>query len=132
MIAPLFGKSPFELFEEASKGDKGSILKLIQLDKSFIGSDWSMKEIKRAHLSGDQKYFKKLSKALTTNSFKPAKKNLKLCFALIFGWEDGFDKLSNDEILEFVKDLGIYDGDDPDTLYREIKRLGLRKKAKKK
>lgn len=131
LIAALWGESPFELFDKAIKGDQDSILKLIQLDKSLIQSDWSMREIKKAQLAGDQDYFKKLSKAITANPFKPHKVNLKLSFVLVFGWEMDLGKLSNDEILEFVKDLGIYEGDDPDSLYREIKRLGLRKRTKR-
>ncbi len=131
LIAALWGESPFKLFDKAKNGGKDSILKLIQLDKSLIQSDWSMREIKKAQLAGDQEYFKKLSKAITTNPFKPHKVNLKLSFVLVFGWEMELGKLSNDEILEFVKDLGIYEGDDPDSLYREIKRLSLRKRTKK-
>lgn len=131
-IAALFGKSPFILFESAKNGNHDAILKLIQLDKSLIGADWSMREIKKAHLSGNQEYFKKLAKALTTSPFKPKKTNPKLSIVLVFGWEMGLGKLSNDEILELVKDLGIYEGDDPDTLYREIKRLGLRKRTQEK
>jgi hypothetical protein len=131
MIAGLFGKSPFVLFEEAKSGNRDSILKLIQLDKTFTGADWSMREIKKAHLSGDQEYFNKLAKALAKNPFASKKTNLKLCFVLVFGWEMELGKLSNDEILGFVKELGIYEGDDPDTLYREIKRLGLKKRTQK-
>jgi len=128
-ISAIFGKSPFELFEEANKGNRDSILKLIQLDKSFIGTDWAMREIKRAQLSGDQDYFKDLSKAIAANPFKSKKANLKLCFVLVFGWEMGLGKLSNEEILDFVKELDIYGGDDSGSLYKEIHRLGLRKRG---
>jgi hypothetical protein len=131
VIAAIFGKMPFELFTNAKKGDRDSILKLIQLDKSLIQSDWSMKEIKKAQLSGDQEYFKKLAKAITAAPFKSKKLNIKLSMVLVFGWEMGLSKLSNLEILEFVNELGVYEGDDPDSLYREVKRLGLRKRAKK-
>jgi len=130
-IAALFGESPFALFEKAKSGDKDSILKLIQLDKSLIQSDWSMKEIKKAQLSGDQEYFKKLSKAIATNPYKAKKVNLKLSLVLVFGWDEGLKELTNIELFEFVKKLGIYGSDDPDSLYREIKRLGLRKRIKK-
>ncbi|CCQ90696.1 hypothetical protein NITGR_360034 [Nitrospina gracilis 3/211] len=131
MIASLFGKNPFVLFEEAKNGNRDSILNLIQLDKSFIEAEWSMREIKKAQLAGDQKYFEKISKAFKTDPFKPKKRNLKLTFVLVFGWEMGLDKLSNDEILDFVKDLGVYGGDDSDSLYKEIQRLGLRKRINK-
>jgi hypothetical protein len=131
VTAALFGQMPFDLFANAKNGDKDSILKLIQLDKSLIQSDWSMREIKKAQLSGDKEYFKKLAKAITTDPFKSKKLNLKLTLVLVFGWEMGLSKLSNLEILEFVHDLGVYESDDPDSLYREIKRLGLRKRVKK-
>ncbi len=126
--AALFGKSPFALFESAQNGDQDAILKLIQLDKSLIDSDWSMREIKKAQLSGDMDYFKKLSKAITKDSFKAKKRNLKLTLVLVFGWELGLNKLSNEEILDVVQDLNIYTSNDSDSLYREIKRLGLRKR----
>lgn len=126
----LFGESPSELFIKAKNGDQGSILKLIQLDKSLIESDWSMREIKKAQLSGDKDYFKKLSKVMIKNSFKPLKKNLKLSLVLVYGWELGLNKLSNEEILDLVIELGVYKGNDADSLYREIKRLGLKKRKK--
>lgn len=40
-------------------------------------------------------------------------------------------KLSNEEILDLVIELGIYEGNDADTLYREGKRLGLKKRKQK-
>lgn len=131
LCSSLFGESPSELFKKAKHGDQGSILKLIQLDKSLIESDWSMREIKKAQLSGDKDYFKKLSKVITKDSFKPIKKNLKLSMVLVYGWELGLNKLSNEEILDLVIELGIYEGNDADTLYREVKRLGLKKRKQK-
>ena len=127
-MTALFGKLPFELYEEARQGNRDSIFKLIQVDKSFVGTDWSMREIKKAQLSGNQKFFNELAKALQKNPFASSKTNLKLCFVLVFGWGMGLGKLSNDEILDFVKELGIYGGDDSDSLYKEIHRLGLRKR----
>ena len=132
ICAAIFGESPFELFKKAETGDQNSILKLIQLDKSLIESDWSMKEIKKAHLSGDKEYFKKLSKAIASDSFKPKKKNLKLTLALIYGWELGLNNLTNEEIFDVVKELGIYGSNAPDSLNREINRLGLVKRDLKK
>lgn len=131
LCVAIFGESPINLFKNAKKGDQEAILQLIQLDKSLIESNWSMKEIKRAHLSGDKGYFKRLSKALISDSFKPKKKNLKLTLVLVYGWELGLNKLTNQEIFEFVKDLGIYGSDDPDSLNRELNRLGLRKRNRK-
>jgi hypothetical protein len=131
VIAAIFGKMPFELFESAKNGDRASIFKLIQLDKSLIQSDWSMREVKKAQLSGDKEYFKKLAKAISTDPFKSKKVNIKLSIVLVFGWKMGLGKLSNLKILELVNELGVYEGEDPDSLYREIKRLGLRKRVKK-
>jgi hypothetical protein len=131
LCSALFGESPFELFKKAKNGDQSSILKLIRLDKSLIESDWSMREIKKAQLSGDKDYFKQLSKVLIKDSFKSIKKNLKLSMVLVCGWELGLNKLSNEEILDLVIQLGVYEGTDADTLYREIKRLGLKKRKQK-
>ena len=50
---------------------------------------------------------------------------------LVYGWELGLNKLSNEEILDLVIELGVYKGNDADSLYREIKRLGLKKRKQK-
>lgn len=131
LCSALFGEPPSELFKKAKNGDREAILKLIQLDKSLIESDWSMREIKSAQLSADKDFFKELSKAITKDSFKAKKRNLKLTLVLVFGWELGLNKLSNEEILNLVVELGIYKGNDDETLYREIKRLGLKKRKQK-
>ncbi|MGP0628668.1 hypothetical protein ACTRW9_03080 [Nitrospina sp. 32_T5] len=131
LCAAIFGENPLELFIKAKKGDRESILKVIQLDKSLIGSNWSMKEIKKAQLSGDQEYFDQLSKAVKTKPFSPKKKNVKLALVLVFGWEMGLKELTNEEIFDLVKELGIYGSDDPGSLHREMNRLGLRKRGKK-
>lgn len=131
LCAAIFGENPLELFKKAKKGDRESILKVIQLDKSLIGSNWSMKEIKKAQLSGDQEYLDQLSKAVKTKPFAPKKKNLKLTLVLIFGWEMGLKELTNEEIFDLAKELGIYGSDDPGSLHREMNRLGLRKRERK-
>ncbi|MCF8721774.1 hypothetical protein [Nitrospina gracilis] len=131
LCAAIFGENPLELFKKAKSGDRKSILKVIQLDKSLIGSNWSMKEIKKAQLSGDQEYFDQLSKAIKTKPFTPKKKNIKLTLFLVFGWEMGLKELTNEEIFDLVKELGIYGSDDPGSLHREMNRLGLRKRGRK-
>jgi hypothetical protein len=126
----LFGTTGNDLLEKAKSGDRKSILKLIQLDKNFIHEEWSAIELRKAQLSGDEKYLKDLAKAITTDALNPKKKNPKLTYILMMGWKLGLNKLTNPEIFEYVKDIGLYGSEDPDSLYREIKRLKLRKRKK--
>ena len=124
----LFGENLAVLLKKARGGDRKSILKLIQVDKSLIQTSWSMREIRLAQLSDDKKYFKALAKALG-DTFAPKKRNYQLSLILAFFWEPGLNKLSTDEICDLVTDLGIFNGSS-DTLYKEIQRLKLRKGRK--
>jgi hypothetical protein len=126
----LFGTTGNDLLEKARSGHRKSILKLIQLDKNFIHEEWSAIELRKAQLSGDEKYLKDLAKAITGDALNPKKKNPRLTYILMMGWNLGLNKLANSEIFEYVKDIGLYGSEDPDSLYREIKRLKLRKRKK--
>jgi hypothetical protein len=81
LLGVVHGENPFELFKKSQKGERESILKVIQVDKSLIGTDWSMREIKKAHLSGEEEYLNKLSKAISTKPLTPQKKDIKLSFS---------------------------------------------------
>ena len=97
------------------------------MDKSLVGTDWSMREIKKAHLSGDEDYFNQLSKAIATKPFTPKKKDLKLSFFLLYGWEMGLNELTNLEIFDLARELDIYESEDPGSLDKLIYRWALRK-----
>ncbi|QPJ65376.1 MAG: hypothetical protein G3M78_08220 [Candidatus Nitrohelix vancouverensis] len=116
------------LFSKAKNGDRDSILKLIQIDKSLITAEWSAKEIRKAQMSGDLAYLKKLSKALSKDALVSSKRNVQLTCVLVLGWELGLKNLKNSELFDYIKSLGIYGSDDPGSLYTEIKRLKLRKR----
>ena len=118
------------VLKKAEQGDRKAILKLIQFDKSLIGAEWSQLELRKAQLSGDLEYFKQVAKAIKKPSLTPIKDNMKLTMILIISWDWGLKNLTNREIFDYVtNDLKIYGSDDPDSLYRQIKRLKLRKKT---
>ncbi len=123
----LFGERSDQVLNKARNGDRESILKLIQLDKSLISAEWSAKELRKAQLTGDFEYFREVSKVMAKDPFKPSKKNSKMVCFLVMGWPMGLNKLTNVEVFEYIKDIGLYGSEDPDSLYREIKRLKLRK-----
>ena len=132
LLPALFGKSLADLLNGAKNGNRDYILKLIQVDKSFIGTKWALKEIRRAQLSGDFKFLKDLAKNIRKDAWNNNKrKNLELGFVLSCGWEMGLKKLKLSELHDLVMDLGVYEYDDTDSLYREIKRLELRKREPK-
>ena len=126
LLGAVHGKNPFELFKKAQKGERKSILNVIQVDKSLIGTDWSMREIKKAQLAGDEDYLNKLSKAISTKPYTPQKKDIKLSFFLLYGWESGLNELTGLEIFDIAKELDIYESDDPGSLDKLIYRWGLR------
>lgn len=127
LFPALFGEHFANLIKKAKSDDRDSILKLVQVDKSFIGKNWALKEVRKAQLSGDTGFLNKLGNALKKHPLKSKKKNLSLSMFLVMGWELGLKKLKINEIHDLVTDMRIYDNDDPDNLYKEIKRLKLRK-----
>jgi hypothetical protein len=127
LLGAVYGENPFKLFKKAEKGERESILKVIQVDKSLIGTEWSMREIKKAHLSGDEDYLNQLSKAIIAKPYTPKKKDLKLSIFLLYGWESGLNELTNLENFDLAKELDIYESDDPGSLDKLIYRWGYRK-----
>ena len=128
LLGAVYGENPFELFKKAQKGERESILKVIQVDKSLIGTDWSMREIKKAQLAGDEEYLNKLAKVVSTKPYTPQKKDIKLTFFLLYGWESGLNELTGLEIFDIAKELDIYESDDPGSLDKLIYRWRLREK----
>ena len=70
----LFGVTLSELLKQAKKGHHESIFKLIQIDKSFIGTRWVLKEIRKAQLSGNFEFLDKLGKNLRKDAWSSNKK----------------------------------------------------------
>lgn len=131
----LFGVSFSELLEKAKKGDHDSIFKLIQIDKSLIGSRWALKEIRKAQLSGDFEFFNKLGRSIKKDAWdknKKKKENMAQRLVLVFCWNLGLNELTHAEIHDFLTDLGICNYEDTDSLSHEIKKLNLKKSEPKK
>jgi len=131
----LFGVTFSELLKKAKKGDHDSIFKLIQIDKSLIGSRWALKEIRKAQLSGDFEFFNKLGKSIKKDAWdrnKKKKENMTQRLILVFCWNLGLNKLTHAEIHDFLTDLGVCDYEDTDSLSHEIKKLNLKKAEPKK
>ncbi len=112
----LFGEKGDQLMRKAENGDREAMLKLIQLDKNLIHEEWSAKELRKAQLSGDDEYLKKLGKAISVDPLNPKKPYPKLRCFLVKGWDWGLNNLTTNEIFEYVKDLGLYGSDDPASL----------------
>ena len=103
----LFRETGDQLLTKAKSGDREAILKLIKLDKNFIHEEWSAIELRKAQLKGDDKYLKDLGKAISADPFNPDENFPKLNCFLVKGWDLGLNQLTNREIYEYVKDLGL-------------------------
>jgi hypothetical protein len=125
----LFGVNFSELLQKAKKGDHESIFKLIQIDKSFIGTRWVLKEIRKAQLSGNFEFLDKLGKNLRKDAWssnKNKKENIGQRLVLVLGWNLGLNKLTHPEIHDLLTDLGVCKYEDTDSLSHELKKLNLR------
>ncbi len=126
----LFGVTLGEILQKAKKGDHESIVRLIQIDKSFIGADWALKEIRKAQMKGDFNFFKLLAdniKKDTWDSNGKKTENMAQRIVLILGWHIGLKDLTHSEVHDFLTALGVCKYDATDSLSREIKNLKLRK-----
>lgn len=132
----IFRKPIFELIEKAKAGNDDCFFKLIQIDKTFVIESWAHERIRKAELQQEEKFFRKLSKALTKNPFQTKKRHIELAFIIYFFWEGYLKNLTYSEIFNVLEELNLYGQKygifDEQSLKRFILRLGLRKRVNKK
>lgn len=119
----VFGKNIFELIQDAKSGNQKSFFKALQIDRSIIESNWAIKMIRKAQLSGDESFFMQMAKAITKQPFKHDKEFTKAIMAVVLFWQFGFNKLTNSEQMELLEECGIRVQDDPEVFRKFVSRL---------
>lgn len=117
------GKYIFNLIREAKKGNQQSFLQALQIDRSILESNWAIKMIRKAQISGDEDFFKKMAKAITKQPFSHDKEFTRAMVVIILFWHLGLNKLTNSERIELLEACGIRVQDDPEVFRRFVNRL---------
>ena len=63
--ALVFEKSLVDLLNEAKNGNEESIFSLLQIDRTVVELDWAQKMIRKAQLTGNESFFKRMAKAIS-------------------------------------------------------------------
>ncbi|MFA4918819.1 MAG: hypothetical protein WC581_06165 [Thermodesulfovibrionales bacterium] len=123
----VFKKQLPELMKAAKGGDEQSFFKILQIDRTAVECKWAKEMIRKAQLAGDEKFFKKMAKAIRTPPLDNRRIYGHIIIVLLLFWRYGFRELENDERIELLEDSGIRVQDDPETFRkfvdREIKPL---------
>ncbi len=100
-------KTLADLKENISKGDEKAILKAVTIDKSYLYLDEVKNKIITAQLSGDNKFFAKLARAIADNPLKRIGQHYKTYSVLKLFWFHGLYRLTNEELYDFLKSCGL-------------------------
>jgi hypothetical protein len=90
-----------------AKGDDKSLFKAITIDKSLLYNRAAKKRIIQAQLSGDNKFFSKLGKAISDNPLQRVGQHGKTYTILSLFWLTGLHKLTAPELHSFLESCGL-------------------------
>ncbi len=114
----VFGRNIYELIKEGKNGNQDSFFKALQIDRTIIESTWAIKMIRKAQLSGDEKFFKRMAKAIAKQPLTHDKEFTRAIMIIILFWHLGLNKLTNSERIELLEECGIRVQDDPESFRR--------------
>jgi len=115
-------KSLDNLIEEARSGNEDSFFNLLQIDRTVVECDWAQKMIRKAQLTGDVKFFKRMAKSISKSPLENAKQFTTARMVIIMFWHLGLKKLKYYEIRKLLKTCGLL-VQDSDAFRRFVQRL---------
>ena len=118
----VFKKQLPELMKAARGEDEESFFKILQIDRTAVECKWAKEMIRKAQLAGDEKFFKKMAKAIRTPPLDNRRIYGQLLIVLLLFWRYGLRELENDELIELLEDSGIRVQDDPETFRKFVER----------
>lgn len=122
ICALVFEKSLTQLLKEAKNGNEDSFFDLLQIDRTVIECDWAQKMIRKAQLKGDDKFFRRMAKAIVKSPLQNAKQFTTARMVIVVFWHLGLRKLKYYEIRRLLKSCGLV-VQDADPFRRFVQRL---------
>lgn len=119
-----------ELVTLAALGDDMSLIRLVELDKTFLTAQFAQKRIRQAQGMEDRDFFKVLSGALLVDAYRENQDEVWLGVACYLLWFLGFERLPKIELYTFLKSGKAMPYRDPESFKRWLTRIGLRRYRK--
>ncbi len=104
----LFHQSLGALVEEVRRGNDEAFFKAVSVDRSILTCPTFAKRLSEAELLNDKSFFIHLRKALKGPSQKNWAAIGDLRYAIVLLMEAGFDKFTDDELISFFVNTGLY------------------------
>jgi hypothetical protein len=119
----VFQESLFELIRKAKEGSEDHFFKLLQIDRSAVDFEWARIMIRKAQMTGNEEFFRKMAKSITSSPLQNAKVYGQVRIVVLLFWSLGLRKLENNELIELLEDCGLRVQDDPESFRKFINRL---------
>jgi hypothetical protein len=111
------------LLKEAKNDSEESFFNLLQIDRTIVECDWAQKMIRKAQLTGDEPFFKRMAKAISKPPLENAKEYTTVRIVILLFWSLGLRKLDYDEMLELIESCGLKLQESPEAFERFVRRL---------
>jgi hypothetical protein len=124
------GYTPRELVALATRGDKQSLMCLVELDKMFLTARFSREWFVSAQSRRDTRFFKRLATSVERDTLKKEMPSARLGIACYLLWFLGFERVGKKRLLSFIESEGLAEYPDPHAFYKYLSRLGIKVRAK--
>jgi len=123
LISMLIDKKSLKtLYEEARNGNENSLLTLLRYDKTLFDHEWFRERILKEMLLRNSIFFEKLGDAVKSEPLVAKHGQVKLKFILLSFWHPVFSKLTYNQQIELLDDIGLEVPFSLDTYKKLIKR----------
>lgn len=112
-----------KLFSEGKDGDEKALFKLLQIDKTATDLDWARRMIRTAQLTGNEKFFKQMAKAIAKSPLDNRKIHAELQMVLLMCWQFGLYRLSDGELINLLETSHLRIQDNQEAFFKYVQRI---------
>ncbi len=117
------GKELRELLKDGKREDENAFFALLQIDRTVIECDWAQKMIRKAQLTADKRFFKRMAKAISTDPLENAKIYGRASIVILLFWKLCLYRLNHRQLIDFLNACGMNVQDSDDAFRKFVSRL---------
>ena len=119
-----------ELLKDGKRGDEKAFFALLQIDRTVVECDWAQKMIRKAQLTANKQFFKRMAKAISTDPLENAKIYGLASIVILLFWKLCLYRLNHRQLIDFLNACGINVQYSDDAFRKFVSRLILPDKKK--
>jgi len=117
----VYGKSLCQLVKETKGGNDEALVRAVQVDRTVLNLPYFQQRLARAQLAGDANFLDTLAYRIRNPLLRSKLKHPELRIAFAILQDEGLlDSNTQEKLLDFCKEAGLYKGDDMDAFRKTL------------